>query len=269
MLPGLRARPFDKTPPALRTAGPLGQCRLSKSGANLLLSRFQGMALTINGLAQVIPAAGVTLAATGLAAGTLYYIYACMGGSGMMLEASTVGHATDAATGAEIKTGDPTRTLVGMARPIAGPAWQDAPNQRFVVSWFNQRPIHLVGALGTSQGNTSTGAYAPVSNAAFLLEFISFAGTVASRFQGRVLNNVVNAFTDTATFLNGANSESYCGTQVTVVNAAMPVFCALDTTVGEGYNSFNVYSKQDVASIAMYTGGIVGSRCVHSGVIQG
>lgn len=133
-----------------------GQCRLTKSGANLLLSRYNGTKLVINGTSQTIPAAGVTLAPTSLAANTTYYIYAYMNSGTMTLEASVTGHATDAATGVEIKSGDATRTLVGMARTIVGPAWEDSNSQRFVISWFNRRGIKGFAGLSTDRTNTST-----------------------------------------------------------------------------------------------------------------
>ncbi len=118
-----------------------GQCRLVKSGANLLLSPFNGNKLIIGGFAQSIPSAGVSLAPTGLTPSTLYYVYAYLVGATVTLEASATGHSTDATTGVEIKTGDATRTLVGMAYVIAGPAFADTAAQRFVISWFNRRAI--------------------------------------------------------------------------------------------------------------------------------
>lgn len=132
--------------------GYLGQCRLVKSGSNLVLQRYNGVGLTINGVAYAIPSAGVSLAPTG-SAGTNYNIYAYMNAGTMTLEASTTAHATDSTTGVEIKSGDATRTLVGKARPIAGPAWADSATQRFVISWFNRRKgncyVQSSGALST------------------------------------------------------------------------------------------------------------------------
>ncbi|MDE1011276.1 MAG: hypothetical protein OSB38_37000, partial [Paraburkholderia fungorum] len=50
---------------------PVFQCYLSQSGTGLVLSRKSGSYLTIQGIARQIPAAGVTLAATNIAANTL------------------------------------------------------------------------------------------------------------------------------------------------------------------------------------------------------
>jgi hypothetical protein len=63
-----------------------GQCRLAKSGANLLLARHNGHRIVINGAAQTIPAAGLSLAAAGLTPDTTYFIYAFMNAGVMTLE---------------------------------------------------------------------------------------------------------------------------------------------------------------------------------------
>lgn len=271
MFPGLAARPLLKGREqiVLETAR-FGQCRLIKSGANIVLQPYQGNLITIAGAAVKIPAGGVSLPPAGLTPGTVYLIYACMGAGGLTLEASTVGHATDITTGVEIKQADFTRTLVGMVRPIAGPAFQDATNQRFVISWFNQRPIPLQAVLAANAGNFSTGVYTILS-ASLLLEFLTWsANAVASRFQGTLSNNVINTVSQTASFLDGANSESVTVTQAYAVNAAQPVYCSLDTLASEGYHFFNVYAQQNAVSTATYSGGSTpGLRCVHSGVIQG
>lgn len=147
-----------------------GQCRLVKSGANLLLQPFQGNRLTINRSICIIPSAGITLAP--VAAGTSYYIYAYMSSSGMALEASVTIPAVDANTGMKIKTGDVTRTLVGFARPATGPVWADTETKRLVLSWFNQRQASMVfnSALTFS---TSSAAYVNI-NTFENLEFLTW-----------------------------------------------------------------------------------------------
>jgi hypothetical protein len=148
-----------------------GQCRLTKSGANLLLSPFNGNKLIINGTVQTIPAAGVTLAAPATN-GTLYYIYAYWTGGAIALEYSTTGHATDSTTGVEIKSGDATRTLVGMARTVSS-AWADSSAQRFVLSYFNRRPITSINNLGSTAA-TSSGSFVEL-NSSYRAEFLTWA----------------------------------------------------------------------------------------------
>ena len=135
-------------------------CYLKLIGANLVLTPYNGNLIVINQQVQKIPYQGVVLAPTGLSPNTRYYIYAYMNGATMMLEASatTTNHMTSTIDGVEIKSGDQSRTLVGMAVTIAGPAWTDiVPStlgpgsggaiaggvnvgKLYVLSWFNPRP---------------------------------------------------------------------------------------------------------------------------------
>lgn len=147
----------DGTAVVANTGGVYGQCRLTKSGANLLLKPRGGNLLTINGTPQIVPDAGVSLAPTGLTAG-FYYIYAYMSGSTMTLEASTTARATSTTAGnkgVEIKSGDDTRTLVGAAYSTAA-AFSDTTTSRLVLSWFNRRNLSSRGWLTTGRAVTST-----------------------------------------------------------------------------------------------------------------
>lgn len=118
-----------------------GQCRLTATSATQLkLSQCEGQVLNIGGLPRIVPAAGVTIANTGLAASTLYYVYAYMNADEMALELSTTGHSTHT-NGVEIKTGDNTRTLVGMIRTNGSTPGQFLDNETniCVLSWFNRK----------------------------------------------------------------------------------------------------------------------------------
>ena len=136
------------------SAAVFGNCRLVLDGSSLKLSPFNGNLLTINGAAYAVPSAGVTLAAPATN-GTTYFIYAYMNSGTMTLEASTTGHATDSTTGVEIKSGDATRTLVGMARTVSS-AWVDSISQRFVLSYFNRQAKRLERSFSADRTTTST-----------------------------------------------------------------------------------------------------------------
>jgi hypothetical protein len=155
------------------TVTPAGQCRLIKSGANILLARYQGQSLWINGSNEQIPGAGITLAPTGLTAGVTYFIYAAMIGGVMTLEASVTAHGTDS-YGVEVKIGDGSRTLVGMIRPSAGPVFTDTAIQRFVLSWFNKRPLQLLFPLSASI-STASAVYVEV-NPSYRIELLAWLG---------------------------------------------------------------------------------------------
>ena len=128
-----------------------GQCRLTNAGSNLKLSPFNGNQLTINGVAYAIPDAGVELVPTGTA-DDVFYIYAYMNAGTMTLEASTTAHATSTTAGNKgnkIKSGDDTRTLVGMAYN-ASDTWSTT------LTWHNRRTQTGRSWLTANRTTTST-----------------------------------------------------------------------------------------------------------------
>ncbi|MBB4259716.1 MULTISPECIES: hypothetical protein [unclassified Bradyrhizobium] len=175
-------------------AGATGQCKLVKSGSNLVLQQFNGNAIRINGQVCTVPNAGVSLAPTGLTPGTSYFIYATQsGGVVNALEASTTAHATSTTSGnegTEIKSGDDARSLVGMARVVTGPAWADSATQRFVISWFNRDRRSLAGALDGTSTETSTGSY--VEKAVSKVEYLCWAGELLQLITYGIVTNSVN-----------------------------------------------------------------------------
>ncbi len=205
------------------SAGALGQCRLAKSGANLILRPLNGNQITIDDANYAIPAAGVSLAATGLTPSTAYFIYAYMNSGTMTLEASTTGHATDTSTGVEIKSGDATRTLVGMARPITGPAFQDTAAQRLVLSWFNRRTFS--GWAQLSADRTLTGAPFSEVHSEIRNEFLTWGDEPVSA-------QVSGGWTVTGASL-GAARVSFDGTTAGVARSLVSVNSTVSLSIAE------------------------------------
>lgn len=174
-------------------AGATGQCKLVKSGADLVLLPLNGNAIRINGQTCQVPNGGVALAPTGLTPGTSYLIYATeSGGVVNALEAVTTTHATSTTAGnegTEIKSGDNTRSLVGQARVISGPAWQDTAAQRFVASWFNRGRRDVTGAVDVTSTETST---SQVEKTVSKAEFVAWADEVVDMVVTGTLNNSTN-----------------------------------------------------------------------------
>lgn len=116
-----------------------GQCRFAYVSATSLKLSPQGeQNLVIDGQLQQVPSAGVAISNTGLAVSTTYYAYAYMSSGTMTLELSTTGHTTSAG-GIETKTGDASRTLVGMCRTNGSSQFVDDATNICVLSWFNRR----------------------------------------------------------------------------------------------------------------------------------
>lgn len=152
--------------PAARIAEVAPQCgRLSfVSTTQIKFAPFNGAGVKIAGLLYTIPSAGVTAANTSvyvngvagqnLAASTLYYVYLFNNAGTLTVDFSTTAHASDTATGnvgVEIKSGDNSRTLIGMVYANASAQFADAQNTRFVASWFSRRSRALAGvALGAA-----------------------------------------------------------------------------------------------------------------------
>jgi outer membrane lipoprotein-sorting protein len=116
-----------------------------------------------SGTSLPIGSSGKTLSATGLTIDQLYYIYAYDNSGTLALEASTTGHSADTTTGIEIKTGDATRVLVGMAEIVdlgsSTPGFADSATQRLVVSWNNRKARNLrnVFTVNRTYGTASWG----------------------------------------------------------------------------------------------------------------
>src|SRR4029077_5490983 len=142
----------------------IGQCYLSLSGANLLLAPKDGNLIMINGALVTIPDAGVTLAPTSTAATTLYYIYAYLSSGTLTLEYSTTAYATQTGTGVKIKSGDATRTLVGMWCSAGANTWATGAilgasyfNPTLKTAWSTAVPKHT-STTATSLVEMSSGS---------------------------------------------------------------------------------------------------------------
>jgi hypothetical protein len=207
----------------------IGQCYLSLSGANLLLAPFSGNLILINGALVTIPDAGVTLAPTSTAATTLYYIYAYLSSGTLTLEYSTTAYATQTGTGVKIKSGDATRTLVGMWCSASAGVWSTSRTEG--VSYFNpQYKTQYAGAVGISTTSTTFAEMISTSR----VNFISFAGRVVS-----VLLHV-RCYNDT-------NTASYiCNVALdTLANPQIPIDMRYQqaTAVGSWGNLFGAITQ--------------------------
>lgn len=214
----------------------LTQCRLALSGGNLVLSRFRGNRLTINSAIETIPDSGPTLSAFGLTPSTLYYIYAYMADGVMTLEASTTAYAVQAGTGLAIKSGDVTRTLVGMARPITGPAWQDTTTQRFVRSYYNDPGSILTGAF---TGNRSTGSGSQTEiNQEIRIEFLSWSGEAVQVLgQGNCNNTQEFRYCYSAISFDGVGNGALSSVQAPIDGGGDGFSCsATSNSLSEGYH---------------------------------
>lgn len=173
---GTLIRDIDPVYPVTGLTGPVanGQCRLVKSGSLLQLQRWNGNKLYIDGAVREIEN-DPTLSASGLNADTLYYIYAYMNGVDVALSASVLTPSQSSGVFGRVISGQ-NRTLVGMARTVTGPAWQDTATQRFVRSWYNDPGIACKNSFTANRSTTST-TFTEL-NSEIRCEFLAWEGEV-------------------------------------------------------------------------------------------
>lgn len=151
---------------------------------------YKGDVIKINGLLYQIPVAGFSglanncylngVAGSSLAASTFYYVYVWASPSaGLVLDFSTTGYATSGTpgnVGVIIKSGDDTRTLVGIVYTTTSApgsnSFNDDQVSRFVRGWFNRRS-------STFASGRTWGPFDPAGawvNQGFGVSYVAFAG---------------------------------------------------------------------------------------------
>jgi len=137
-----------------------------------------GNSVKINGIWHEIPATGVTISNVGLVAAALSYIYLFHNGTTLVAELSATGHSTSQTpsnVGTEIKAGDDTRSLIGMAYGHTGGVFNDGVSRRYVRSWFNRQAQNnafwnnLTGFQGSTTAGTPWTEYTASIRAYFLV----------------------------------------------------------------------------------------------------
>lgn len=235
---------------ALKQAGH-GQCRLSVASATSLnLSPFNGNNLIINGVPQQIPAGGISISNTGLAALTLYYVYAFMNSSTMTLELSTAGHVTGA-TGIEQKSGDATRTLVGMIRTSASIQFVNSFAQRFCINWFNRRPVGVIQGFAANRSTTST-SMVEIS-ASERAEYLAWRDEGVTAYTPVLISLSAPGTINTALYVNGAVSATFLAS-ATNASVGVPITVVVNTvqTGLEGYFYASVYGSSPAGITATW-----------------
>lgn len=236
-----------------------GQCLLTKSGANLLLSPLRGNLLTVNGVTCTVPDAGVTLAPTGLLVSTLYYIYAvATAGVITSLEASTTGHSVDTTAGnkgVEIKTGDATRSLVGLAYCKTAATFLDTAADRLVRSWFNRPSVALFSAF-TASRSTSSGSFVEL-NSEIRCNWVQWVDDVPVAANTGTANN--NSGSSTYSVL-GWDGVADANTN-TASNSATGLFNNIAQTASkagltEGFHYVTLMGATSGGTVGNWTGGV-------------
>lgn len=210
---------------------------------------YNGDLIKIGGVLYQIPATGIAgvantsvfVSGTGgqnLAASTLYYVYAFNNSGTITADFSTTAYAMSSSAGnvgTFIKTGDDSRTLIGMVRTNASSQFADSATQRFVLSWFGRRGLGLTGVF-TANRTVTSGSWTEF-NSEIRVEFLSWSDEIVSANYsgGGFLNNGADQY-DVSIAFDGTTPEE--GAPVFQgVTAIGPVGCAVHKSgLGEGYH---------------------------------
>lgn len=231
-----------------------GQCRLSfVSSTSVKLSPLGGNNLNIGGLPRKVPEDGVSVSNSGLANSTLYYVYAWIDGSTMALELSATGHSPNT-NGVEIKTGDPTRTLVGMVRTTSSGQFADSDANLLVVSYFNrQRKVGRARFTANRNSGADPAPYAEI-NTEIRVNFLTWAD-----------ESVRQAICGGWTTNGGGTAHGYCsidgdtsGDRQWCSHSAPTTgtFSSIDErVVSEGFHYGTLFGKNNGGTSALFLGG--------------
>lgn len=231
-----------------------GQCRLTRQDATTLkLLQANGSNLNIAGLPHQIPAAGVTVTNAGLSAETVYFVYAYSNAGAIALELSATGHSTST-SGIETKTGDTTRTLVGMVRTNASSQFVDDDTNICVLSWFNRRR-----KIGRARFTANRASVADPT------DFSEVHTEIRVNFLTWADDAVRQAITGAWTVTGGGTGHGYCsidgdktGLRQWASHSASTTgtFASVDERlVAEGYHYGTLIGKNNGGTNALFIGG--------------
>lgn len=235
------ADPISVTNDASMNVIPYGQCRFDLTSTVLAtLSRKGGNKLTIGGITYTIPAAGVTISNAALAASTLYYVYAFINAGSITLELSTTAYTQNNIYGVPTKTGDNTRTLVGMIHTDAGSLFDLA------LSWFNKKIINSLKQF-TADRTTGSNTYIEL-NTEIRSNFLVWAGDIVqvSSEGTNYTDNASRGLGTAAVFDSTIGSEP--GLDTTYLNSGVTTpmafaFSGSKSGLAEGYHFITLVGK--------------------------
>lgn len=231
-----------------------GQCQLIYvSTTSIKLSPFNGNNLVIAGTPRKLPTSGVTLTNAGMAVSTLYYIYAYWTGTTIALEFSATSHVADATTGVEAKSGDSTRTLVGMLYTNPSAQFTDGATSRLVASWFHRKSVG--GGVTTSGTITfSSVSSAEISTSVRVL-FLNWANeAVDIKATGQYTNNTATQSVAITAFVDGSAYGNICGSYIPSNGVGMS-FASTNSVKPDGsYLTEGMHTAQIYGSVTAGTG---------------
>ena len=237
--------------------------RLVRTSATVLtFERFKGSRHPqIDGSGNLyylaIPSGGATLGTGGLSASTVYYVYGYDSAGVLTLEASATGY-TKHASGLRHKTGDATRTLIGLIRTDGSAQFVNSDTQRFARSWFNGPSKALFRDFNSGSGISTASATAVELSSSNRLEFLVWAGERVTATACMSVTNddatgsaVMELGLDGASAIAGSlgrqDQHATAGEYVSIVSRAVQ-------EPAEGYHYFTVLGRVITAGNGTFAG---------------
>lgn len=228
-----------------------GQCYFQYTNATTCtLVQKNGKHIQIAGEIHEIPNAGTTLGTGGLSPSTLYYVYAYDNSGTLTLEASTTAWAVSTTAGNEgmpIKSGDNSRTLVGMLYTNGSTQFTAS----MVISYWNPTR-RVVKVSEASALTTASLSWVALGTPAYFLWFTGFPAPRA--IMTCPVKNSTTGFTYGALYLNGSTAQTV--NVMKGISEAMGVFVSSDTTPSQGRQYYQFWG---VVSTGTGTYGIASS----------
>jgi hypothetical protein len=173
----------------------------------------------------------------------------------MTLEVVTTTHATST-NGVEIKSGDATRTLVGMVRVNNSTQFVNTAAQRFCLNWYNRRVIHALNSFAALRSTTNT-SNVEISTTE-RCEFLFWSGEgVFGTISGTTTTNAPAGSGVFNSALNLQASTIALATFAAVVLTTGVCVSASAFPAGEGFTYFTLFGNSVSGFTTSWSSGLV------------
>lgn len=234
---------------------------------------YNGNVIKIAGSLYTIPSAGIAGTRTNcyingtagqtLSANTTYYVYAFNNSGTPTLDFSTTGHSTDTSThnsGVECKSGDNSRTLVGMVYPYSNAFIDD--NRRLVLSWFNrqQKVIYVNGGGNFSTTSVSMTLVTPANFGTYVPIMLNWAD-MPTNMTYACQTGTSGSYSLNAIFYDNSTSNGFGpGTYIYTSSFNVPCFLGGTFQLSEGFHSYwlGIGASSGSGTVINYNGNWLG-----------
>jgi hypothetical protein len=195
-----------------------------------------GVAFTARVVTPVAPCSN-----TGLATLTRYYVYAFDNSGATVCEISATTHVMDSVFGVEVKSGDQTRTLVGMVYTNAAGQFENSNALIGVRSFFNRGALYATTNFA-GNANTTLGTFVELNSSNRIILATWGGDLISLSYQGSQTASApgITLFTGIAadTFVNSL--PGFLISNLIQPNGGNPAAISGSITLAEGIHTFSL-----------------------------